>query len=332
MATNKKLQVFISSTYTDLLHERQAAVQAVLTAGHIPAGMELFAAGDQSQMAVIKRWIDESDVYLLILGGRYGSVEPASGKSYIHLEYDYATEVGKPLFSVVIREEHLKAKAKAAEDPLEILETDNAAQLKDFRDQVLSKMVRFWSDEKDIKLSILETLSHMSKREELHGWIPGNLGVDAGPLAEEIARLTKENASLQSRLSQASSQFGGLSYEEIYRLLASEKPPQLKEERSIPKGKHLEVLERTARAFGDESYALLHFFWLIQSDLTRPAKALGLNELNEWIFSTLSKFGLANMPKKNEVPITESGRLFLLKLALEKGDDAKRCLVEYEAL
>ena len=33
----KKLQVFVSSTYTDLIEERQAAVQAILDAGHIPA-------------------------------------------------------------------------------------------------------------------------------------------------------------------------------------------------------------------------------------------------------------------------------------------------------
>ena len=36
----KKLQVFVSSTYTDLIEERQAAVQAILDASHIPAGME----------------------------------------------------------------------------------------------------------------------------------------------------------------------------------------------------------------------------------------------------------------------------------------------------
>ncbi len=41
---DKKLQVFVSSTYRDLIDERQAAVQAILDAGHIPAGMELFKA------------------------------------------------------------------------------------------------------------------------------------------------------------------------------------------------------------------------------------------------------------------------------------------------
>lgn len=35
----KKLQVFVSSTYVDLKEERQAAVEAILNAGHIPAGM-----------------------------------------------------------------------------------------------------------------------------------------------------------------------------------------------------------------------------------------------------------------------------------------------------
>ena len=66
---DKKLQVFVSSTYTDLIEERQAAVQAILDAGHIPAGMELFKAG-KSQMNTIRKWIDESDIYILILGGR----------------------------------------------------------------------------------------------------------------------------------------------------------------------------------------------------------------------------------------------------------------------
>lgn len=87
---DKKLQVFVSSTYEDLKKERQAAVEAILDAGHIPAGMELFKAG-KSQMRTIQKWIDGSDVYMLILGGRYGSIEEESGLSYTELEYRYAT-------------------------------------------------------------------------------------------------------------------------------------------------------------------------------------------------------------------------------------------------
>ena len=55
---NKKLQVFVSSTYTDLIEERQSAVQAILDAGHIPAGMELFKSGNRSQLETIYKWIN----------------------------------------------------------------------------------------------------------------------------------------------------------------------------------------------------------------------------------------------------------------------------------
>ena len=75
----------LPSAYEDLKEKRQAAVEAILTAGHIPAGMELLTSGDESQMTVIKEWIDESDVYLLILGGRYGSVEPKTSRAIPNL-------------------------------------------------------------------------------------------------------------------------------------------------------------------------------------------------------------------------------------------------------
>ena len=52
MRMRKRYQVFISSTFEDLREERQAAVEAILKAGHIPAGMELFTAGDHN-----RRWM-----------------------------------------------------------------------------------------------------------------------------------------------------------------------------------------------------------------------------------------------------------------------------------
>ena len=69
----RKLQVFISSTYEDLHDERQAAVEEILKCGHIPAGMELFGSVNKSQFEIIKKWIEDCDVFILILGGKYGS-------------------------------------------------------------------------------------------------------------------------------------------------------------------------------------------------------------------------------------------------------------------
>lgn len=45
---DKRYQVFISSTFRDLQQERQAVLRAVLELDHMPAGMELFPAGDDA--------------------------------------------------------------------------------------------------------------------------------------------------------------------------------------------------------------------------------------------------------------------------------------------
>ena len=51
--------------------------------------MELFPAADDDPLSLIKNVIDDSDHYLIILGGRYGRVDAATAKSYTHLEYEY---------------------------------------------------------------------------------------------------------------------------------------------------------------------------------------------------------------------------------------------------
>jgi hypothetical protein len=55
----KKYQVFVSSTFRDLVEERQDAIRNILDLKHIPAGMELFPASDTDQLVYIKKVIDE---------------------------------------------------------------------------------------------------------------------------------------------------------------------------------------------------------------------------------------------------------------------------------
>jgi hypothetical protein len=213
----KRLQVFVSSTFSDLREERQAAVEAILSAGHIPAGMELFAAGDESQMEVIKQWIDESDVYLLIVGGRYGSIEPKSGKSYTQLEYEYALEKGKPLFACVLKESALDARVK--KHGIEMIDK-HRKELDAFRDLVQSKVVEFWEDTKDIKLAIINKLGQLSRREDLIGWTRANQQANLPALSDEIARLSKENADLRGQLGTKSEAYiNGLPYSQLKTLL-----------------------------------------------------------------------------------------------------------------
>lgn len=192
----KKLQVFISSTYTDLSNERQAAVEAILSAGHIPAGMELFSASSESQLEVIKRWISESDVFLLILGGRYGSIELNTQKSYIQLEYEYALEIGIPFFSIIIKEETLDKKVQSLGKG--VLELENPEAYKKFKEIVQSKLCKFFEDAKDIKLAVYETLSDFEKRYNMSGWISGKDIKDIENYVNEISVLIKENRELKN--------------------------------------------------------------------------------------------------------------------------------------
>lgn len=94
----KRYQVFVSSTFADLTVERQAVVQGLLSLDHFPAGMEQFPASDDDAWALIKGVIDDSDYYVLVIGGRYGFINE-EGISYTEMEFDYAMEKKKPVLA-----------------------------------------------------------------------------------------------------------------------------------------------------------------------------------------------------------------------------------------
>jgi hypothetical protein len=223
---DKKLQVFVSSTYTDLIEERQAAVQAILDAGHIPAGMELFKAGNQSQLNTIYKWIDESDVYMLILGGRYGSIEINSGLSYTELEYRYAIKKKIPVFAVLIKESWLTEKA-AILGLSNTIEQIEPGKYQSFKKYVMSKVIRPVEDCKDIKIAVLTTLSEFQSTYKLSGWIKdtGNqeltkLLKNNTTLAAENLKLVKENEKLKINKNTTQS-INGIPYPELINLMNS---------------------------------------------------------------------------------------------------------------
>jgi len=130
-ALEKRYQVFVSSTYADLKEERQRVLQALMELDCIPAGMELFPAADQEQFEFIKRVIDDCDYYLLIVGGRYGSVTP-QGISYTEQEYDYALSRGLKVVALLHENPELIPLGKSEQDP------ELRLRLQSFREKVAS--------------------------------------------------------------------------------------------------------------------------------------------------------------------------------------------------
>jgi|CXWL01.1.fsa_nt_gi hypothetical protein len=325
MAHNKrKLQVFVSSTFTDLHDERQAAVEAILAAGHIPAGMELFAAGNESQMQMIKRWIDESDVFMLILGGRYGSVEPKSGKSYIHLEYEYALKEKKPLFAIVITDTYLNEKAKKY--GLDVLEQVHPDKLNKFRDLVHNKIVRFWDDTKDIKLAITNTLNEFNQYlSDFVGWFPGSEIVNFVAAVEKLEQLKIENTILVERLSQLESthpkdpvampRFAGLTLNEMSDMLNETKLSQ-NEIFAFDK----KNLQELIRVFGDRDSSILHVFWIL-SRRFQVSHGVIENSNTSRVLRKLTESGLIQEQKVSGTSyfsITDIGREYFLRLKIER--------------
>ena len=193
----KKLQIFISSTFIDLQEERQAAVEAILSSNNIPAGMELFQAGNNSQLETIKKWINESDIYMLILGGRYGSIEPDSGKSYTQLEYEYALNNEIPVFAVVLSDGFLKEKATHSKN---IYEKENKYGYAQFKELVMKKMIKTVDDRKDIKLAIFESIAALKEEYDFQGWTRGMNDSSFAQLLEQNDKLLQEIKELKELL------------------------------------------------------------------------------------------------------------------------------------
>src|SRR5262245_15067070 len=168
----RKLQIFLSSTYEDLIEHRLAAMEAILAAGHIPAAMEQFSPGDETAWEKIRTWVDESDAFILILGGRYGSIEPESGKSYVQLEYEYAIERKKPFFALVITDKHHEERVKQLGFDLD--ERTHRPEYDEFKQFVTQRLCKFWSDSKDIQAAIFQKLPEWAQRPDLIGWIKGD--------------------------------------------------------------------------------------------------------------------------------------------------------------
>lgn len=198
----KKLQIFISSTYKDLQDERQAAVEAILGSNNIPAGMELFKAGSNSQWETIKKWINDSDIYMLILGGRYGSIEPTSKKSYTQLEYEYAISKDIPVFATVLSDSFIKRKESSGSNPEDISEHSNKYLYDEFKKLVMSKMVKIVDDCKDIKLAIHESLSELKEDYDFEGWTRGVSDSTYNNLVEQNSKLVQEVNELKEQLKQ----------------------------------------------------------------------------------------------------------------------------------
>lgn len=191
----RRYQVFVSSTYADLQVERQEVIQALLELDCIPAGMELFPAADDDQWTLIKNVIDDCDYYIVVIGGRYGSLS-SDGISYTQMEYEYAISQGKPVLGFL----H-KHPGSIPSDNTEQSE-EGKLKLAAFRELVQKRMCKYWSTPSELGSIVSRSLVKLMKSKPAVGWVRADLLPDESA-AEEILRLRKRVEELENLLEAA---------------------------------------------------------------------------------------------------------------------------------
>ncbi|SFP92704.1 DUF4062 domain-containing protein [Parafilimonas terrae] len=189
----KKYQIFISSTYTDLTVERTKVFQILMELDCIPAGMELFPAIDNEQFEFIKRIIDDCDYYLLIIGGRYGTLSQ-DGISFTEKEYDYAISKGKRVLAFI----------HANPDIIPINKSEILPEVREklvkFKEKVeTGRLVRFWNTADELASQIATNLPKTIKTYPTPGWVRGDT-VSNADLMQEVLKLREEKEYLLSKV------------------------------------------------------------------------------------------------------------------------------------
>lgn len=190
MIDRRKYRIFISSTYTDLIKERQALMLSLLEQGHIPVGMELFPTEDTKLWALIQQQIKECDYYVVLVGGRYGTLSPM-GLSYTHQEFVCASSCRKPILALVYDKPDLL--------PAERRDSSRAAQLqlKGFCDQLeRSTTVRRWNNRHELRQIGLTILPQFIKENPAVGLVLAGNESDQ----QELVQLRKRVQELEQKL------------------------------------------------------------------------------------------------------------------------------------
>lgn len=189
---DKIYQVFVSSTYQDLQEERKEVMQALLELDCMPAGMELFPASNDDQWTLIKRVIDTCDYYLLIIGGRYGSVSD-TGISYTQMEFEYALEMGKPIISFLPKHPEQIAVGKCETD------VEKKEKLEKFKALAQKKLVKYWDTPENLGSVVSRSMIKLIKDFPAEGWVKAGNVIDETAV-REIAKLQRENEELKEQL------------------------------------------------------------------------------------------------------------------------------------
>lgn len=98
------LRVFVSSTYEDMVEYRKAVIDELTNIEVLPRAMEQFVSSPDKPLDVVLAEVRRCQLFIALVGMRYGSIDPDTGKSFSELEYEEAVKNGIPVLAFVIDE------------------------------------------------------------------------------------------------------------------------------------------------------------------------------------------------------------------------------------
>lgn len=146
--------VFVGSTYEDLKNYRSIVEASLYKSGYEFNGMEHFGADSKPPLNVCLDAVSRSDVYIGILGMKYGSSPPQNKMSYCEREYLLARTLRKPIYFFLIDE----SKAKIAPKDFE-KDPEKLNRLEKFKERVLQRYnVGWFTTEDNLAWQVLASL------------------------------------------------------------------------------------------------------------------------------------------------------------------------------
>jgi|GEM_PF-714109 len=119
-------KIFISSTYQDLSPHRNRIWELLKTYEVEVRGMEEFGARTAKPLQTCLDEVSESDIFIGIIGMRYGSIDLESNKSFTQLEYEVAIEKGKEVLIYLFDEKEGKISPS-------LIDFENHSKLEEFK-------------------------------------------------------------------------------------------------------------------------------------------------------------------------------------------------------
>ena len=143
--------------------------------------MEAFPAADATPWELIRTIVAESDYYVLIVGGKYGSTGPV-GISYTEMEFDLAVELEKPILAFIHGAPEEIPAGRSELDP------ESRRRLDAFRAKVTARLCKPWRSKEELKAAVLLALVHAIRTKPAAGWVK-NEGLDNQELLRRLANL-----------------------------------------------------------------------------------------------------------------------------------------------